>query len=68
MVFGDVFADDAATLGNRVYLPVAGDGFVNIAELDFVASRGPGLFGNKDELLDEWRGKLALVPAQSPDE
>jgi len=68
MVFGDPDADDAATLGNRVYLPVAGDGFVRLAELNFTSTRGPGLFGNKDQLLEEWRRKLAIVAPQSPDE
>ena len=42
--------------------------FPRLAELNFVSPNGPGLFGNKDELLAEWRRKLALVPAQSPDE
>ena len=68
MVFGDPDTDDATTLGNRVYLPVAGDGFARLAELNFTSARGPRLFGNKDRLLDEWRRKLAIVAPQSPDE
>jgi len=68
MVFGDPQRDEAAALGNRFYLPVAGDGFPRLAELNFIASQGSALFGNKDQLLDEWRGKLAVVAAQSPDE
>ena len=50
------------------FLPVAADGFPRLAELSFTSARGPGLFGNKDQLLDEWRRKLAVVAAQSPDE
>jgi len=68
IVFGDIASDSTAALGNRLYLPVAGDGFARLAELSFTALRGPGLFGNKDQLLQEWRRKLAVVAAQSPDE
>ena len=68
MVFGDPELDEAAALGNRVFLPVAGDGFARLAELSFTASRGPGLFGNKDQLIDEWRRKLSLVTTQGSDE
>ena len=68
MVFGNPAADDAAALGNRVYLPVASDGFVRLAELNFSSAGGPGLFGNKDQLIEEWRRKLAIVTPQSPNE
>lgn len=60
MVFGDAATDNAATLGNRLFLPVAGDGVVQLADLRFTNPRGPGLFGNKDQLLAEWRSKLAV--------
>jgi WD40 repeat protein len=68
MVFGDPERDEAAALGNRFFLPVAADGYPRLAELDFTAASGSGLFGNKETLLEEWRRRLALVPAQSPDE
>ena len=68
MVFGDPVLDDSAALGNRLYLPVAADGYARLEELGFTATQGPGLFGNKDQLLDEWRQKLSIVAAQSPDE
>jgi WD40 repeat protein len=68
MVFGDPELDEAAALGNRFFLPVAADGYPRLAELSFTATRGPGLFGNKNQLLDEWRRKLALVAPQSSDE
>ncbi|MDH3612277.1 MAG: hypothetical protein OES10_03270 [Gammaproteobacteria bacterium] len=60
MVFGDPATDNAAALGNHVFLPVAGDGFAQLEELGFAVVRGPGLFGNKDQLLEEWRRKLAV--------
>ena len=68
MVFGDPELDQASALGNRFFLPVAADGYPRLAELNFAATRGPGLFGNKDKLLDEWRRKLALITAQGSDE
>ena len=37
-------------------------------ELSFSASHAQGLFGNKDQLFDEWRRRLAFVPAQGTDE
>ena len=60
MVFGGSSARTAASSGNRVYLPVARDGFVQLAELNFEMNRGPALFGNKDMLLDEWRERLGI--------
>jgi WD40 repeat protein len=58
MVFGEASNNTATPLGDRVYLPTAGDGFVQISELNFNASRGSALFGNKDKLLDEWRHRI----------
>ena len=58
MVFGDSGSNKSATMGTRVYLPVAGDGYVQLAELNFDASRGPALFGNKNDLLLEWRERF----------
>ena len=68
MVFGDPGVDEAAALGNRFYLPMAADGYPRLAELSFSASHAQGLFGNKDQLFDEWRRRLAFVPAQGTDE
>ena len=68
MVFGDPESDSAAAMGSRFYLPVAADGYARLAEFSFTALRGSGLFGNKDQLLEEWRRKLAIVAPQSPDE
>ena len=60
MVFGDSNTDKAAPLGNRIYLPLAGDGFVQLVELNFDSNRGPALFGNKELLLNEWRHRLGI--------
>ena len=70
MVFGAGAGDRSATWGNRVFLPVAGDGFASLAELHLGTDKGPGLFGNKGELLAEWRNRLglALVSTQGTDE
>ena len=62
MVFGDPAAKNGAALGNRVYLPVAGDGFIRIADLTFNNSKGPSLFGKKESLIEEWNRKLGRVP------
>ena len=44
----------------------------DLVELAFGAPSSPRLFGNKDELLVEWRakieGQLPLVPSQGADE
>ncbi len=68
MVFGDPRVDQSAALGNHFYLPVAADGYPRLAELNFSAAHAHGLFGNKEQLLEEWQRRLAIVPAQGPDE
>jgi len=70
IVHGGVDPADSGT--HRAYLPVVRNGFVELVELGFRAPSSPGLFGNKDELLAEWRVRLngdsALIAAESPDE
>ena len=61
MVFGDAENNAAAAAGNRVLVATAGDGFVRLVEMRFTSSQGNGLFGNKDELLEEWRRKLSIA-------
>ena len=70
MVFGDVESDPSLRWGSRLYLPVAADGLLKLAELRLGGDQGPGLFGNKAQLLEEWRGRLglAVAAAQSSDE
>ena len=43
------------------YLPTARNGFVELAELGFPGSSPPGLLGNRDELLIEWRERLGFL-------
>ncbi len=62
IVFGD-----AAPTGDHFYLPTAREGSILLAELNFQPGDGPGLFGNKDSLLADWRAKLSpVVPASGP--
>lgn len=46
---------------NDIHVPVASAGSVSLRRLQFSANEGPGLFGNKDELLHEWRTRLGLA-------
>jgi len=57
IVFG---TGDAA---RRAYLPAARNGFVELVELAFPGTAQPGLFGNREELLAEWRARLGVVDA-----
>ena len=54
---GIVHGNGAPTVaaGRRHYLPVARDGYIEFVELGFNGSGTAGLFGNKEELLQEWR-------------
>ncbi|MGI9231989.1 MAG: WD40 repeat domain-containing protein, partial [Woeseiaceae bacterium] len=47
--------------GDRTYVPAVRNGFVELVELGFRGSSGPGLFGSKDELLNQWRPRLQSV-------
>ena len=55
---GIVFGPAGTETANRAYLPAVRDGFVELVELGFPGSSSPGLFGNREELLDEWRRRL----------
>jgi WD40 repeat protein len=64
IVFGPAESDTA----NRAYFPAARNGFVELVELPFFGSARPGLFGNREDLLAEWRGRLGVVVTpESPD-
>ena len=54
IVFG---TGDAA---RRAYLPAARHGFVELVELAFPGSSQPGLLGNYEALLEEWRTRLGM--------
>ncbi len=45
---------------DRVLVLTRETGFAEVAELQFNYSAGPALIGNREELLAEWREKLAL--------
>ena len=44
---------------SRIYLPAARNGYIELVELNFAGASTPGLFGNKDELLSEWRNRIS---------
>ena len=60
-----VIASGSATAGagNRAMLLTRDAGFVEVAELDFTHASGRMVFGDRDELLEEWRRKLGLEGA-----
>ncbi len=64
LVVGRRDGEQAAANGN--YLPTARAGFIELVELGFDGAPGPMLFGNKDELLTEWRLRLQGVAALLP--
>lgn len=63
IVYGNGTAQSNAR--NRVYLPAARNSYIELVELNFTKSASPaatGLFGNREELLHEWRGRISAVP------
>ena len=52
--------DAVRLMAKLIFLPIAGDGYVQLAELSFDASSGPALFGNKDDLMLEWRDRFGV--------
>lgn len=60
-----VFGAEPDPLATRFYLPQAGAGFVQLAEVSFAIYGGTGLFGTREELLAEWQQKL--LPETSAD-
>ena len=62
MVFGESNGDDN-NAGSRLFLPVVRDGGVHLLRMDFGDYGGAGLFGNRQDLLDEWRARLSLPVA-----
>ncbi len=53
-----------ASSGRNMYLPVARNGFAELVELSFDGSGYAGLFGNKDELLNQWRDRTSADPRE----
>lgn len=56
-----VFGDGKTT--KRAYLPAARNGVVELVELAFPGASQPGLLGNYEELLGEWRSRLGVQQA-----
>ena len=50
----------------RVFVPAARNGFVEMVELPFAGAASPGLFGSREELLEDWRGRLGVEAAAAP--
>ena len=60
MIFAATNDQTPNPLANRVFVAISSDGYVQLKELIFDASGGGALFGNKQELLAEWRLRLGL--------
>jgi len=57
-----VFGDSQDAQGRTAFVPVADARFIRVAELAFGPSESAGLFGSRDDLLDEWNTRLGAVP------
>lgn len=62
-------ADDRSRggVGKAFHLPVAQDGAAHVPLFRFGDTEGPGLFGNKDELIATWWRRLAIGGIVAPD-
>ncbi len=58
IVFGSG-VDRENLVGAKFYLPVASDGALRLREFQFSSSEPPTMFGNKDELIADWRVRLS---------
>ena len=58
---GSIIVSSATSAGNEIQLPVNRAGTVTLAKLRFDSSEKPALFGNRDELIEEWRDKLGMA-------
>jgi len=58
---GNIVVAGATSAGNEIQLPVIRGGSVTLARLRYDAAAAPGLFGNRDELIEEWRAKLGMA-------
>ena len=56
-----ILVSAATSAGNEIQLPVIRAGSITLAQLQFDSSGTPGLFGNHDELIDEWHEKLGMT-------
>ena len=58
---GGIIVSATTSAGNEIQLPVIRAGSVALEKLRFDASETPALFGNRDELIEEWRDKLGMA-------
>lgn len=58
---GGIVISAATSAGNEIQLPVIRAGSVSLARLLFDSGGTPGLFGNHDVLIEEWRDKLGMT-------
>jgi WD40 repeat protein len=58
---GNILVTTATSAGNEIQLPVIRGGSVTLARLQYNAAGTPGLFGNRDELIEEWLAKLGMT-------
>ena len=58
---GSIIVNTSTSAGNEIKLPVNRAGSVTLAKLRFDSSETPALFGNRDELIEEWRRKLGMA-------
>jgi hypothetical protein len=63
---GIVQGNGASSPGSklRMYLPVASNGYIELVELSVNRSGAAALFGNKQELLQEWRDRISAIPRE----
>jgi hypothetical protein len=57
-IHGARVVGDGQRGGGRSYVPAVRNGFVELVELGFRGSSAPGLFGSREQLLDEWLPRL----------
>ncbi len=58
---GNIVVSSATSAGNEIQLPVIRGGSVTLERLRYDAAATPGLFGNRNELIEEWRAKLGMA-------
>jgi hypothetical protein len=51
----------SAGAARKMYLPVTRNGYIELAELSINGFATAGLFGNKEDLLREWRERISAV-------
>jgi hypothetical protein len=58
---GGIVVSAATSAGNEIQIPVIRAGSIALKRLQFESSSAPGLFGNRDELIEEWRDRLGMA-------